>query len=173
MLAPWRALSNRVLKTHRSLVSGRPERYAKHHYADESGVARREGGKRLPGAGWHCCASGRRTIGPSRSKPLLGRLLATPRFAAEQEPQRSGCPSRWEAPSSVLHHGAPGRRTTGGSSDTNSARKIPRPQHHAERPRGAQGARGETRGQAPARDREETKARAEDSHLPSGRRLRL
>ena len=51
---------------------------------------------------------------------------------AEEEPQQPGCPSRWEVPSSVLHHGAPSRSTTGrSSSDTNSARKVPRPQHHA------------------------------------------
>ena len=36
---------------------------------------------------------------PQRSRKLLGGLLATPRFAAEQEPQRPGCPSRWEVPS--------------------------------------------------------------------------
>ena len=131
-LAPWRALSNRVLNTHRSLVSGRPERYAKHRCANESGVARRESGKAAPRRWVALLCLWGRTIGPRGSRSLLGGLLAGPQFAAEQEPQPPGCPSRWEVPSSVLHHGAPSRRTTGRrSSDTNSARKVPRPQHHA------------------------------------------
>ena len=46
------------------------------------------------------CLWGRTTC-PSGSRSLLGGLLATPRFAAEQEPQQPGCPSRWEVPISA------------------------------------------------------------------------
>ena len=84
-----------------SFVQGRPERCAKHRCANESGVARRESGKAAPRRWVALLCLWGRTIGPSGSRSLLGGRLATPRFAAEQEAQQSGCPSRGEVPISA------------------------------------------------------------------------
>ena len=84
-----------------------------------------------PGAGWHCCASGGAPLAPAGRDRCSGG--ASPRHGS----RRSRSHSDRAAPlggrcQSVLHHGAPGRSTTGGRSrDTDSARKVPRPQHHA------------------------------------------
>ena len=124
-------LASRFSKSAGSLVPGRAERYAKHRCAKERCPRRNAEAALLPGAGWHCCASGRRTIGPSGRDRCSGD--SSPRHGARRSRSRSDrAAPLGERCQSVLHHGAPGRRTTGRtSSDTNSARKVPRPQHHA------------------------------------------
>ena len=108
-------------------------------------------------------------LAPAGRAALLGGLLATPRFAAEQEPQQSGCPSRCDAIISATPWSPQPRHHRGSSSRHRPLGKF----------RGrntilaSSGSIQEAKREAKLAVIEWRRARAEDSHLPPGRRLRL